>query len=107
MGSINLPKKFTSSAIVDSLANSRDISRKDAKEIVGSLFEIIEQGVLQGQRVPLGNFGKVYMHNKPARDEREGINPRTKEKIVIKAKPATKVPKFSFSKSFKEKVQQG
>ena len=77
---------------------------KEAKELLETVMDLIEAGVLQGERVPLGKIGKVYAKVKPATKARKGRNPITGEEITIAAKKATKVPKFTFSKGFKEEV---
>jgi nucleoid DNA-binding protein len=59
---------------------------------------------MQGSRVPVGNLGKVHAKEKPATSARMGRNPLTGESIKIPAKKATKVPRFTFSKAFKEAV---
>ncbi|BBM89786.1 hypothetical protein COTS27_01494 [Spirochaetota bacterium] len=106
MNQSEIPSKFTANSIINYIAQEHSISKKQAKDILDSLFDVIEKGIFSGNRVPLGNIGKIYAHRKPATKERKGINPATRETITIKAKPATNVPKFTFSKNFKEKVKQ-
>lgn len=101
---VALPGNFTVTSMAAYLAESKNISKKDAKEILEVVFDMIEAGVLQGQRVPLGKIGKVYAKIKPATKARKGRNPITGEEMTIPAKKATKVPKFTFSKGFKEEV---
>ena len=101
---VTIPQSFTVNSMANYLAEARDISKKDAKEILDVIIGLIEAGVLQGNRVPLGRIGKVYAKVKPATKARKGRNPITGEEITIAAKKATKVPKFTFSKGFKEDV---
>ena len=101
---VAIPQNFTVNSMANYLAEVRDISKKDAKEILDVIIGLIEAGVLQGNRVPLGKIGKVYAKVKPATKARKGRNPITGEEITIAAKKATKVPKFTFSKGFKEDV---
>ena len=101
---VAIPQNFTVNSMANYLAEVRDISKKDAKEILDVIIGLIEGGVLQGNRVPLGKIGKVYAKVKPATKARKGRNPITGEEITIAAKKATKVPKFTFSKGFKEDV---
>ena len=100
----NMPQTFTVNSMANYLAEVKGISKKDAKEILDTIIDLIEAGVLQGNRVPLGKIGKVYAKVKPATKARKGRNPITGEEITIAAKKATKVPKFTFSKGFKEEV---
>jgi len=101
---IPLPQSYTITSMAGYLAEVRGISKKDAKEILDIVFDMIESGVLQDERVPVGKMGKVYAKVKPATKARKGRNPITGEEITIPAKKATKVPKFTFSKNFKEEV---
>ena len=101
---VALPEKFTESQMIQYIAEKHDLPRAKSKELLTDLFDMISSGVLKGERVPIGKLGKVYFSVKPARKARIGRNPATGEEIKIPAKKATKVPKFSFSKSFKESV---
>ncbi len=102
MSKSDLPEKYTLASITTYLATANDVEKKTAKNFLESFLFMIEQGVLAGNRVPLGNLGKIYMHKKPATKERQGRNPATGQPITIQAKPPSQVLKFSFNKSFKE-----
>lgn len=99
-----MPAKFTLTTMSAYLADARGMSRKDAREVLDAVFELVEAGVMQGNRVPMGNMGKVFVKVKPATKARMGRNPLTGESIKIAAKKATKVPRFTFGKAFKESV---
>lgn len=99
-----MPEKFTLTTMAGYLADSKGMSRKDAREVLDVVFSMLEAGVIQGARVPVGNLGKVFAKIKPATKARMGRNPLTGETIKIPAKKETKVPRFSFSKAFKEAV---
>ncbi len=101
---VSLPEKYTLTTMSAYLAESKGISRKEAREILDLVFGLLESGVMQGGRVPVGNLGKVHAKEKPATGARVGRNPLTGESIKIPAKKATKVPRFTFSKAFKEAV---
>ncbi len=101
---VALPQSYTVSSMAAYLAESKELSKKDAKDILELVFNMIEAGVLQGERVPIGKIGKVYAKVKPATKARKGRNPITGEEMTIPAKKATKVPKFAFTKGFKEEV---
>jgi len=80
------------------------------KQQVGSLFD--ELAKLIGKN--LGNDGpgtfaipgllNIKVVRKPATEERKGINPFTKEEMVIKAKPAKNVVKVTVLKGLKDLV---
>jgi nucleoid DNA-binding protein len=101
---VALPESFTLNSMSNYLAEAKGFSKKEAKELLETVMDLIEAGVLQGERVPLGKIGKMHAKVKPATKARKGRNPITGEEITIAAKKATKVPKFTFSKGFKEEV---
>ena len=78
--------------------------RTRMKLIVESVFDVVAAGVKKGERVPLGKIGKMYYHIKPAQKARKGRNPRTGEELLVPAKRPSKVPKFSFSRGFKDEI---
>jgi nucleoid DNA-binding protein len=97
-----VPDKLTGASIIGYLAEKNGIARKEAKQVLEDLFDMIGQGVMRGERVALGKIGKMFIRVRPARGPRTGRNPLTGQEITIAAKPATKVPRFTFSKTFKE-----
>ncbi|MEI6429565.1 MAG: HU family DNA-binding protein [Pseudanabaena sp. ELA607] len=84
--------------LVDAIAEKVSVSKKNIEIVVTAAFEAIIDAVAEGDRVTLVGFGSFEPRE---RQEREGRNPRTGEKMTI---PATKVPAFSAGKQFKEKV---
>ncbi len=97
-------EKYTTASIVSYLAEKHNLSNKQMKLIIESYYDVMSTGVKNGERVPLEKIGKIYYHVRPAQKARKGRNPRTGEEVDIPAKRAMKVPKFSFSKSFKESI---
>ena len=81
-----------------------------SKEQVGGLFDALSK--LIGKN--LGNDGpgtfaipgllQIKVVRKPATEEHKGINPFTKEEMVIKAKPAKNVVKVIALKGLKDLV---
>ncbi|HOO73524.1 MAG TPA: HU family DNA-binding protein [Spirochaetota bacterium] len=96
--------KITSTAMAQHIAEKHQLPKKQAKEIIEDLFDVIHAGVMKGERVPIGKFGKIHIRVKPATKARKGRNPLTGQEITIPAKKATKVPKFTFAKNFKEEA---
>jgi nucleoid DNA-binding protein len=99
---ISLPEKFTAQTMLRYIMEKHELPKAKAKAIMDDIFDIIHAGVLKGERVPVGNFGKMHIKIRPATKERVGRNPITGEEITIAPKKATKVPKFTFSKNYKE-----
>ena len=81
------------------------------KQQVGSLFDELAKliGKSLGRDGP-GTFAlpgllQIKVVRKPATAEHKGINPFTKEEIIIKAKPAKNVVKVTALKGLKDLVQ--
>ncbi len=99
---VKVPDKLTSASMIGYIADKSGLARKEAKQLLEDLFELISTGVMRGERVALGKIGKMFVRRRPARAAHPGRNPTTGETIMIAAKPETKVPRFTFSKTFKE-----
>jgi nucleoid DNA-binding protein len=100
--------KLTKAQVILALSEQTELSKKD----VGRVFEALSALVAK-QLVGRGGPGEVIIPGllklkavkKPATKEREGINPFTKEPIIIAAKPASKKVKAIPTKALKEMVQ--
>ncbi len=75
------------------------LSKKDADKAVAAVFAAIEGALKAGDKVQLVGFGTFETRERAAK---EGINPRTGEKIRI---AATKVPAFKAGKALKDAVK--
>ena len=73
--------------LINEVAAKAGLSKVDAKKAVDAVFESIEQAIANEDKVQLIGFGTFAVQETPAR---EGINPRTKEKIQIEAKKVVK-----------------
>ena len=74
-------------------------TKKSAEEAVDTVFDSITSSLSKGQEVSISGFGTFVTKKRAAR---QGVNPRTGEKIQIKA---TTTPKFRAGKSLKEAVR--
>ncbi len=74
-------------------------SKKDADAAVTAVFDSITDALKGGDKVQLVGFGTFAVRSRAAK---EGLNPRTKEKISI---PASKVPGFKAGKALKDAVK--
>jgi len=91
--------------LIEAVMESAGIeSKKQAKEAVEAVFDTIIKTMSKGENVGVTGFGTFRVAKRGPRPAREGINPRTGEKIMISAKPATVKPKFSPGKLMKEAV---
>ena len=90
------------SAFVDELAKKCGLTAKAAKEIVEAFWDITATTMKKDKDGVVFKHGKFVLKVKPATKARQGINPFTKEPITIAAKPASSVPQFKPSKTFKD-----
>lgn len=88
------------SELIELVSKSSEVSKKDTEKVVTALFDAIVAQVAEGNDVRIVGFGTFECHD---RKERSGVNPQTKEKIVI---PASKVPAFKAGKAFKDAVDK-
>jgi nucleoid DNA-binding protein len=99
---VGLPDKFTMSTMLGFVSEKSGVTKKQAKEAIDAFIEVFTAGMIAGERVPFGTIGKAYVRERPATKKRMGRNPKTGEEVVIPAKPAVRVPKFTYGKAFKE-----
>ena len=89
---------MTKQELIEAVAKVCD-SKKQASEAVEAVFDAVTKALSKGQEVVLTGFGKFSVSKRAAR---QGVNPRTGEKIKI---AATKVPKFKAGKALKDAVK--
>ena len=80
----------TKSEIVATICKDAELSRKQVAAVFESLNGIIKKSLRGPGLFTLPGLLKMKVVKKPATKAREGINPFTKEKMVFKAKPASK-----------------
>jgi len=98
--------KFNKTQILDQIAASTDLSRKQVAAVLDSLSDVIEAHVKKnavGEFVLPGMF-KISTVRKPATKAHKGINPFTKEEVMFKAKPASTAVKVRALKKLKDMV---
>ena len=84
--------------IIAVYAEKNNVTKKAATEVVGSVIDIIKDGILTEGVVDITCFVKF---TKVHREARTGKNPRTGEAIQI---AASKVPAFKAGKALKDVV---
>jgi len=80
----------TKSEILNQIAKETDLSRKNVSSVFDALNGIIKKSLRANGLFTLPNLAKLKVVKKPATKAREGINPFTGEKMMFKAKPASK-----------------
>ena len=79
-------------------ALGKDISKASAEKALSATIDSIAGALKKGKKVQLVGFGTFKVVNRKAR---MGVNPKTGEKIKIKA---SKTVKFSVGKELKSKL---
>ena len=74
--------------LIDKIAAGAGISKADSKKALDATVNALKEALIAGDKIQLVGFGTFRVNERPAR---EGLNPATKEKILIAAK---KVAKF-------------
>ena len=80
----------TKSEIVAVICKDAELSRKQVAAVFESLNGQIKKSLRSGGLFTMPGLLKLKVVKKPATKAREGINPFTKEKMIFKAKPASK-----------------
>lgn len=78
------------------------IKRSDVKAALESAFESGAKAAASGERVRFPIIGALVRKDVKARKSGKGVNPFTGEPMEIKARPATKKPRWSFPRSLKD-----
>ena len=76
--------------------------RADLKAIVEEAFMNGAKAAATGERVRFPVIGALVRKEVKARKSGKGVNPFTGEPMDIKARPATKKPRWSFPRSLKD-----
>ena len=71
---------MTKADIVERIYEKVGFSKKEATDVVESIFEIIKGHLEQGDKVKISGFGNFVIN---AKRPRKGRNPQTGEEIVI------------------------
>lgn len=84
--------------LVAAVAEKAGLSKKDAEKAIAAYTDVVSEELVNGGKVQLVGFGTFEVVERP---EREGRNPKTKERITV---AASRVPKFKAGKALKDKV---
>jgi nucleoid DNA-binding protein len=101
-----IKEKYTKTQIIDEIATSTELTKKDVKAVFENLEGIIARHITKRGvgEFTLPGLLKVSTVKKKATKARKGINPFTGEETVFKAKPARTVVKVRPLKKLKEMV---
>ena len=91
---------MTKAEFLDQLSSDERVgSKKGASDALEAVLETITETLSGGGEVSFTGFGKFHVAE---RGPRQGVNPRTGERITI---PGGKVPRFSAGSALKAKVK--
>ena len=85
--------------LIEKIAAGAGLGKAESKKALEATVDAIKNALIAGDKVQLIGFGTFSVNERPAR---EGINPRTKEKITIAAK---KVAKFKAGAEFEDALK--
>jgi len=89
---------MTKANLVEIVAESADVPRKQADEVVQIVLSSIVDALRRNEKVELRGFGSFRIRQ---RHERTGRNPKTGEKVHV---PPKKIPYFKPGKHLKEEL---
>ncbi|MFO0873237.1 MAG: HU family DNA-binding protein [Phycisphaerales bacterium] len=96
-------KPRSKSQLFADIAEHTQLTRKQVAGVFDALGTIMKRDL--GKKGPevfvVPGLMKVTVRSKPATKAREGVNPFTGEKIMIKAKPASRVARIRAMKALK------
>ena len=82
--------------LITEMSQKTGITKKDTEASLVAFMDVVMETLAKNERIGLVGFGTFEVSE---RAEREGINPQTKERILL---PSSKSPKFKASKAFKD-----
>ena len=95
----NMEKKITKKDLAEKLVDKYGYTKKEANEVVTTVFDEIAANMAAGVNTDISGFGKFVVKT---RKERIGINPATGEKITISP---SKAPAFKPAKALKDSIK--
>jgi len=84
--------------LIAAVAEKSELSKKDADKVVNAVLDVITDALKAGEKVQIMGFGNFEVKT---REERQGINPATGERITI---AASKTASFKVGKALKDSI---
>ena len=78
---------LTQTQLASAVADRAEISRAEAKRVLGVIEEIVLEELGNAQKVRIAGLVQLTVRVKPAQKKRKGRNPATGEEITIAKKP--------------------
>jgi DNA-binding protein HU-beta len=96
----NEEDEVTKSELIDQVADRAELTKQDAARAVDAVLATVEATLRRGSEITLSGFGKFHVGERGAR---QGVNPRTGERIQI---AASRVPRFTAGSGLKSAVKE-
>ena len=84
--------------LIAAVAEKAELSKKDAEKALKAFTDVVAEELVKGEKIQLVGFGTFEVAE---REEKEGRNPKTGEKMTI---AASRSPKFKAGKALKDMV---
>ncbi|UCH35929.1 MAG: HU family DNA-binding protein [Armatimonadota bacterium] len=94
----------TKSQIIGTIADQTELTKKQVAAVFDALNGVMKKSLKGTSTFTLPGVCKMRVVKKPATKAREGVNPFTGEKMMIKAKPASKKVRIRALKNLNEMV---
>lgn len=91
---------LTKAELVEEVARVTQLTKKQAEEIVNTVFTTIVDSLRAGRKIELRGFGSFRIRNRGAR---LGRNPKTGAKVEV---PPKRIPYFKPGKELKEQLNR-
>lgn len=95
-------KRMSKSQFINTFAEKTGMNKKQATATLDTLNAMAVEQLGQSGELVIPGLVRLNVAEKPATQERQGINPFTKQPMVFKAKPARKVVKAHPVKALKD-----
>ncbi|MXW00339.1 MAG: integration host factor subunit beta [Holophagales bacterium] len=89
---------MTKAQLVEEVARTANLTKKDAEVIVSTVFESIVDSLKDGDKIELRGFGSFRIRE---RGSRIGRNPKTGARVDV---PSKKIPYFKPGKELRERL---
>ena len=100
-----MQKMMSKSELIQRIAQeSGGLKRDDVRQVLDALVNVGHSELKDSGTFVLPGFVKFVAVEKPATEAHQGINPFTKEPMMVEAKPARKVIRVRLLKAMKDAV---
>ncbi len=90
---------MTKNELIEKVAKKANLTKRASRDAVDSVFNLIRDSLVRGEKVVITGFGTFLVRSRAAR---RGRNPQTGETIQI---PSKKLPGFTAGKTIKRLIR--